>query len=419
MAKRSNLVGGVMIGAGLMYLLDPDRGRRRRAMVRDQMVRGWNDLDDAVDTAGRDLKNRARGFVAETRSRFRGDTVNDDILTARVRSAIGRAVSHPRAIQVESEGCCVTLSGPVLANEEEDLVSAVKGVRGVEGVRNHLEAHAEPGTVPGLQGGSGRKPGGRGELAQENWAPAVRFLMGLGGGMTTLYGRKIPGPLGSVISLVGLGVLARAATNLRMNRLTGVGAGRRAVEVQKMINIDAPVAEVFEFWNHFENFPRFMSNLREARRTGDKTWHFVAEGPAGTTFEWDAEITQFVPNDCIAWKSLSGATVGNAGIIKFQENEDGGTRIDIRLSYNPPGGAIGHAVASFFGFDPKSDMDEDLVRLKSLIEDGKTSAHGQEVHREDLGAFPAGMEQQGFGGATQAGGGSAQIGGEGPSQIRH
>jgi hypothetical protein len=111
--------------------------------------------------------------------------------------------------------------------------------------------------------------------------------------------------------------------------------------------------------------------------------------------------------------------VGRAGLVQLQENEDGGARVDVRRSYTPPGGAIGHAVASFFGFDPKSDMDEDLVRLKSLIEDGKTSAHGQEVHREDLGAFPAGMEQQGFGGATQACGGSAQIGGEGPSQIRH
>lgn len=389
-------------------------------MVRDQVVSGWNELDDVVDTAGRDLKNRARGLVAETRSRFRGDSVDDDILEARVRSAIGRVVSHPRAIEVESEGCCVTLSGPVLAHEEEALVSAVKKVRGVEGVRNHLEVHAEPGTVPGLQGGAGRKPGARGELAQENWAPAVRLLMGLGGGLTTLYGRKVPGPLGSMISLVGLGVLARSVTNLRMNRLTGLGAGRRAVRVQKMINVDAPVEEVFEFWSHFENFPRFMSNLREVHRTGDNTFRFVVEGPAGTTIEWEAEVTQFVPNECITWKSTPGSTVGNAGIVRFQENEKGGTRIDIHLSYNPPGGAIGHAVASFFGFDPKSDMDEDLVRFKSLIEEGKTSAHGQEVHREDLGAFPTGVEEQAFGGTMPGGaqaGGGAQGGGS--TEIRH
>jgi uncharacterized membrane protein len=407
MPKRSNLVGGMVIGAGLMYLLDPDRGRRRRAMVRDQMVSSWNELDNVVDTAGRDLKNRARGVLAETRSRFRSDEVDDDVLLARVRSEIGRAVSHPHAVRVQSEAGCVTLSGPVLADEEEGLIATVKGVRGVEGVVNHLEPHQEAGTVSGLQG-AGRKPGARSEVMQENWAPAIRVLMGLGGGLTTLYGRRVRGPVGSMISMVGLGVLARAATNLRINRLTGVGAGRRAVQVQKMINVNAPVEEVFEFWSHFENFPRFMSKLREARRTGDGNWHFVAEGPAGTTFEWDAIITRVVPNDCIAWKSVEGATVANAGIVKFQPNEKGGTRVDIRLSYNPPGGAIGHAVASFFGFDPKSSMDEDLVRFKSLIEEGKTSAHGQTVRREDLGAFPAGFEpEERFGGGAYGGGAQA------------
>jgi uncharacterized membrane protein len=406
MAKRSNLVGGMMIGAGLMYLLDPDRGRRRRAIVRDQMVSGWNELDDAVDTASRDLKNRARGVLAETRARFRGDNVDDNVLTARVRSEIGRAVSHPHAVQVHTESGCVTLSGPVLADEEEALLSTVKAVRGVEGVLNHLETHEDAGTVPGLQG-AGRKPGARSEVMQENWAPAIRLLMGIGGGLTTLYGRRMRGPIGSMVSMVGLGVLARAATNLRVNRLTGVGAGRRAVEIQKMINVDAPVEEVYEFWSHFENFPRFMSKLRDARRIGDDRWHFSVEGPAGMTAEWDAVVTKFVPNDCIAWKSVEGATVGNAGIVKFQPNEKGGTRIDIRLTYNPPGGAIGHAVATFFGFDPKSGMDEDLVRFKSLIEQGKTSAHGHTVRREDLGAFPAGLEQQGFEGKAFGGGAEA------------
>lgn len=403
MAKRNNLVRGMAIGAGLMYLLDPDRGRRRRAMVRDQVVSSWSDLDDAVDVAGRDLKNRARGVLAETRSRIRGGEVDDQVLTARIRSQIGRVVSHPHAVEVEAESGCVTLRGPVLEAEEDRLLAAVKGVRGVEGVVNRLETHESSGTVSGLQG-AGRMAGSQNAILQENWAPAIRLLMGVGGGMTILYGRRFGGPIGSLVSLLGLGVLLRSATNLRINRLTGVGAGRRAVQVQKMINVDAPVEEVFEFWSHAENFPRFMSNLREARRVGDDRWHFVVEGPAGTTVDWDAIVTQFVPNECIAWKSVEGATVANAGIVKFVPNEKGGTRIDIRLSYNPPGGALGHAVARFFGFDPKSEMDEDLVRFKSLIEQGKTTAHGETVRREDLGAFPAGVEPEqrpgGFGGVS-------------------
>lgn len=405
MAKANNLVRGMAIGAGLMYLLDPDRGRRRRAMVRDQVVSSWHDLDDAVDTASRDLKNRARGVIAETRSRIRGEEVDDQVLTARIRSRIGRVVSHPHAVDVEVEGGCVTLRGPVLESEKSALVSTVKGMRGVEGVIDRLETHEDAGRVPGLQG-SGRMVGSRNAILQENWAPAIRLLMGVGGGLSMLYGRRMGGPVGSMFSLLGLGVLLRSATNMRINRLTGVGAGRRAVEVQKMINVDAPVEEVFEFWSHAENYPRFMSMLREVRRVGDDRWHFVVEGPAGTTIEWDAIVTKFVPNECIAWKSAEGATVANAGIVKFLPNEKGGTRIDIRLTYNPPGGALGHAVASFFGFDPKSGMDEDLVRFKSLIEEGKTTAHGQTVTREDLGAFPAGIEPEqqrrmgGFGGGS-------------------
>jgi len=400
MAKANNLVRGMAIGAGLMYLLDPDRGRRRRAMVRDQVVSGWHELDDAVDTASRDLKNRARGVLAETRSRIRGEDVDDEVLRERIRSRIGRVVSHPHAIEVEAEGGCVTLKGPVLESEKAALVSTVKGIRGVDGVIDRLEVHEEPGRVPGLQG-TRRMTGSRSAIFQENWAPAIRLLMGVGGGLSMIYGRRMRGPVGSMIRLLGLGVLLRAATNMRLNRLTGMGAGRRAVEVQKMINIDAPVEEVFEFWSHAENFPRFMSMLREARRVGDDRWHIVVEGPAGTTVEWDAIVTKFVPNECIAWKSAEGATVPNAGIVKFLPNEKGGTRIDIRLSYNPPGGALGHALASFFGFDPKSGLHEDLVRFKSLIEEGKTTAHGQTVTREDLGAFPAGVEpQQRFGGSS-------------------
>jgi uncharacterized membrane protein len=58
----------------------------------------------------------------------------------------------------------------------------------------------------------------------------------------------------------------------------------------------------------------------------------------------------------------------------------------VQLSYNPPAGALGHAVASLFGADPKRAMDEDMVRLKSLLEEGKTRADGEAVNIEELGS---------------------------------
>jgi uncharacterized membrane protein len=88
--------------------------------------------------------------------------------------------------------------------------------------------------------------------------------------------------------------------------------------------------------------------------------------------------------------------VENAGIVRFRPNPDGTTQIDVRISYNPPGGAIGHAVAALFGADPKRAMDEDMVRLKSLLEEGKTRADGKRVSLDDLSlATPEGPKTTG------------------------
>lgn len=158
MSKQGNLFLGMALGAGLMYLLDPDRGRRRRALLRDQVVHGGHELEELKDAAAatsRDLQNRIRGVVAETRNRLRREDVDDSVLEARVRSEIGRLVSNPRAISVTASNGRITLSGPVLANEVEQLLSSILHVRGVTGVVNQLDVHQTPGDVPGLQGTSG------------------------------------------------------------------------------------------------------------------------------------------------------------------------------------------------------------------------------------------------------------------------
>ena len=113
-----------------------------------------------------------------------------------------------------------------------------------------------------------------------------------------------------------------------------------------------------------------MSNVQEVRATGTGCSHWKVKGPAGTTAEWDAVVTDQVPNKLLAWKSVEGASVANAGIVRFDRNDDGTTRIEVKLSYNPPGGAMGHAVAALFGADPKRQIDDDLMRVKTLIETG-------------------------------------------------
>lgn len=157
MKSESDFLLGVAVGAGLMYLFDPDRGNRRRALIRDQAVHAGHELEDLGDAAAaraRDLGNRAGGAIAETRARLTPDDAGDAVIEARVRSEIGRVVSNPGAVLVSVYEGRATLRGPVLAREVDGLLSAVRSVRGVTSVENLLNVHERPEDIPGLQGAS-------------------------------------------------------------------------------------------------------------------------------------------------------------------------------------------------------------------------------------------------------------------------
>lgn len=365
--QQLTMLGGVGLGAALMYALDPDRGKRRRARVRDKLVSATDKTADAVSATARDLRNRARGLYASTMSR--SEPASDEVLVARVRSKLGRVVSHPSAIEVSANQGQINLRGPILAPELNELLTTITQIPGVMKVDNQLEIHKQAGDLSALQGGVNR-PGNRFELMQENWSPTARLLTGAAGGALAVYGFSRRDPLSVMLGTVGAGLLLRGLTNLELKRLTGISAGRRAIEIQKDINIAAPVEQVYEFWSNVQNFPQFMTNVEEVRPIGDGRTHWKVKGPAGMSVEWDAVITAEVPNQLLAWKSVEGATVANAGIVRFDRNDDGTTRLEIKLSYNPPGGAMGHAAATLLGTDPKRQMDEDLVRMKTLIETG-------------------------------------------------
>jgi uncharacterized membrane protein len=382
MNRANDLITGMILGAGTMYLLDPERGRRRRNLVRDQLVHGVNRAEHGAGTTARDLSNRARGMVAHARGRMRDGPVQDAVLEARVRSRLGRLVGNPGSIEVAADHGMITLRGPVLERELPGLLSGISHVRGVDEVRNRLDVHAAPGDVPGLQGRGAT--GSDYELLQENWAPAPRLLAGLAGGLLMGGGIMRGGISGATLAVTGGAVLTRAMTNLGMGKLTGFSSARRAIDIRKTVNIDAPVGEVFDFWMDFENFPRFMSHLRQVTRVTDEISHWEAHGPANVPVKWDAEIVAVVPGKHIAWRSVEGSPVRNAGAVHFGPSEKGGCRVDIQMTYNPPAGAIGHWIASLFGMDPKHAMDEDLVRLKSLFEHGKTTANGETVTREEV-----------------------------------
>src|SRR5438105_7511540 len=151
------LLGTAGMGAGLMFLLDPDMGNRRRAILRDKVVSLMRLTAWAADKTSRDVKNRLFGTVHSTKSRFTDIAVSDDVLVERVRSQMGRTVSHPHAVHVTAENGRVTLTGEILSDELNELLHAISAVKGVAEVNNQLNTHEEPGGIPSLQGGHSRR----------------------------------------------------------------------------------------------------------------------------------------------------------------------------------------------------------------------------------------------------------------------
>lgn len=375
MNRGTTFATGVGVGMGVMYLLDPELGNRRRKRMRDQTVHASRVSGRRLGKARRDLAHRAQGVVAEATAAVREQQVDDDVLIERVRARLGRLVSHPRAVHVEACDGCVTLSGPVLSPELNRLLAGVHAVRGVTGVQNALEVHADPENVPALQGGLSRR--GRGAPLLGHVPPGARLVFGIAGGLLMAAGVQRRNAATLPVAALAAAMLGRAMT-ADPRRLT---RGRHVVT--KTIHIGAPVHEVFGFWSRWENFPRFMSNLIEVHDLGNGRSHWVARGPGGVPVGWDAEVTRFEPGRRIAWRSARGSRVPNSGSVHFMP-EAGGTRVHIQLHYRPPAGMLGHALAKLFGADPRSEMDEDLLRLKRMIEDGRTRVPGETERREEL-----------------------------------
>ena len=144
-----SFLAGTAIGAGLMFLLDPDRGRGRRALARDRILSAGRHAGEDVGAKARHLRNRARGVVAEARSRMHAHTEDDDTIAERVRTEMSRVVNRPGAVVVQVEDGVVTLSGELLEQEREDLIAAARKVRGVRDLEDRLVTTGSTAGNPG------------------------------------------------------------------------------------------------------------------------------------------------------------------------------------------------------------------------------------------------------------------------------
>jgi uncharacterized membrane protein len=147
------------------------------------------------------------------------------------------------------------------------------------------------------------------------------------------------------------------------------------VRVDKAIMIERPISYVYSFWRHFQNLPGFMRHLESVTIQDEMHSHWAVRTICGKILEWDAEIIEQRENEMISWRSAPGADVDNAGSVWFTRAPDGnGTHVRVELKYVPPSGKAGAFFAKILGEDADSEIEEDLQRLKALLEKGQMPA---------------------------------------------
>jgi uncharacterized membrane protein len=144
--------------------------------------------------------------------------------------------------------------------------------------------------------------------------------------------------------------------------------------VRKSLIINRAPEELYQYWHDFENLPNIMKHLESVRVRDERRSHWVAKAPAGTSVEWDAEITEDRPNELIAWRSLEGSQVENSGSVRFEPAPGNrGTIVRVEINYTPPGGSLGSLVAKLFGEEPGQQAQESLRSFKQLMETGEVT----------------------------------------------
>lgn len=228
--------------------------------------------------------------------------------------------------------------------------------------------------------------------SQNNVGEAERWLSAIGGGALTTLGFRRGSWPGALLAALGGALVWRGVSgHCSVYNALGVstaqpGAGN--ISVQQSITINAPAEELYRFWRNFENLPRFMNHLKSVSTLDQGRSRWVAKAPADTSVAWDAEIIAERENESIEWRSLPGATVDNAGSVRFVPAPGGrGTEVHITIGYNPPAGKLGAAVAKLFGEEPNQQVNEDLRRFKRLMETGEVATTEGQPHgtRSPLG----------------------------------
>lgn len=221
-----------------------------------------------------------------------------------------------------------------------------------------------------------------GRNQQVNVGDGERWVSALGGGALALCGMRHGGAGGIALALAGGALIYRGVSGhcparaaMRINRAEAASPEQyfeSGIHVEQAVTINRTPWDLYEFWKNLENLPRFMDHLHSVRKIDERRSHWTARAPLGMKVEWDAEIINDEPNALIAWRSLAGATVDNAGSVRFVPGPEGrGTEVRVVLDYIPPAGRIGKLFAQLFGEEPSQQIRDDLRHFKQLMEAGE------------------------------------------------
>lgn len=220
-----------------------------------------------------------------------------------------------------------------------------------------MESHQNGYTEFGYQSG----------FLQPEWSVPARVGLLAVGIASIVAARRMSPRLRWTLQSFGIASFIRALTNRNVTDLVGWIANP-VLRLNRTIQIQANVDDVFDYLKNFSNYPSFMSYIREVAVNDQGGLRWTATGPGGLAVHWDTSVGLLQHNQAISWSSSPGSVIRNAGWFSLSEAPDGGTLLRAQFSFAPAVGILGYAVAQLLGFDPRSTMDHDLTVLKKQIE---------------------------------------------------
>jgi uncharacterized membrane protein len=219
-----------------------------------------------------------------------------------------------------------------------------------------------------------------GRRGRVNVGDTERMISAIAGGALALYGLRRGSLGGLLVAAVGAALGYRGITgNCQLYERLGIDSaaagpnvGNLGVKIDKEIAVNATPDRLYGIWRNFQNLPKILSQIERVEILSPTRSRWTLKAPV--SISWEAELINDKLNELIAWRTVGNQSVEHAGSVMFQPIGDGSTRVHVSLQYDPPGGQIGHAVASLFAEDAGSKVEQDLINFKRAVEEGRLAA---------------------------------------------